>query len=86
MYFTFQECVIKNTHKKPNRKITDFADSGFINSRSVEETKEDWEYSVWSGASAQPAPPQPVKRKRGPTKKDKSESKQAKLDQLTLVS
>ena len=52
----------------------------------MEETKEDWEYSVWSGASAQPAPPQPVKRKRGPTKKDKSESKQAKLDQLTLVS
>jgi len=76
-----KECVIKNTHKKSNRKITDFSD-GFVKSRPAEDTKADWEYSVWSGAGAQPAPP--VKRKRGAPKKERSDVKQSKLEQTTL--
>ena len=79
-----QECVIKNSHKKANRKITDFSD-GYVKTRPAEETKSDWEYSVWSGASAQPAAPT-VKRKRNAPKKEKSEPKQSKLEQMTLVS
>lgn len=77
-----KECVIKNTHKKLNRKITDFSD-GYVKSRPAEGTKHDWEYSVWSGASAQPTPP--VKRKRSAPKKDRTEAKQSKLEQMTLV-
>ena len=74
--------MIKNTHKKSNRKITDYSD-GFVKSRPAEDTKADWEYSVWSGAGAQPAPP--VKRKRGAPKKERSDVKQSKLEQTTLV-
>ena len=77
-----QECVIKNTHKRSNRKITDYSD-GFVKSRPAEETKADWEYSVWSGAGAQQPPA--AKRKRGAPKKERSETKQSKLEQMTLV-
>ena len=74
--------MIKNTHKKANRKITDYSD-GFVKTRPAEETKADWEYSVWSGAGAQPAPS--AKRKRGAPKKERSDVKQSKLEQMTLV-
>ncbi|KAL5248044.1 hypothetical protein ACHWQZ_G017272 [Mnemiopsis leidyi] len=76
-----KECVIKNTHKRSNRKITDYSD-GFVKSRPAEETKADWEYSVWSGAGAQQPPA--AKRKRGAPKKERSETKQSKLEQMTL--
>ena len=84
-----QDSAIKTSTRTPSRKITEYTDHGFIKSKPPEETKADWEYSVFNNNSSSTTtnntPKSNVKRKRGPVKKDKADNKQSKLEQMTLV-